>query len=430
MKKKLSLLLFLITISFAFIASVKAESSITCTPTNAFIGDQITCAINTDEPVEVSSKLSLVAGDTTLTKNGNIVYKATNKGTYKVILKTIDPGFETSVEVIVTEKTTMTTTTTTKTKSDNNYLSSITVDGVELKDFSKTKTKYFIELENDVTSANISAKAEDENAKIEIDGPKTLKVGENEFTISVTSESNTTKFYKVIVTRKDEEESANTDIKNIKIKGYKLNFDKNSKTFYLNVNKEDTELDITVTLNDKNADYDIEGNKNLKAGSIIKIKVTAENGETDTYRIIIEKKESSVLPIIIGICILLVIIGIIVSVVIKKKKSKNNNQKKNKNVDKITKKPEEVRKSYDGEKTIEMPPINGEENQNDTESYEDEELVPVDNDEEEPTRMLSYAERQELERNSIINDDLENKLNEEINKTLSFDFDENNREEY
>ena len=77
-----------------------------------------------------------------------------------------------------------------------------------------------------------------------------------------------------------------------------------------------------------------------------------------------------------------------------------------------------------------MPPINGEENQNDTESYEDEELVPVDNDEEEPTRMLSYAERQELERNSIINDDLENKLNEEINKTLSFDFDENNREEY
>ena len=348
MKKKLSLLLFLITISFAFIASVKAESSITCTPTNAFIGDQITCAINTDEPVEVSSKLSLVAGDTTLTKNGNIVYKATNKGTYKVILKTIDPGFETSVEVIVTEKTTMTTTTTTKTKSDNNYLSSITVDGVELKDFSKTKTKYFIELENDVTSANISAKAEDENAKIEIDGPKTLKVGENEFTISVTSESNTTKFYKVIVTRKDEEESANTDIKNIKIKGYKLNFDKNSKTFYLNINKEDTELDITVTLNDKNANYDIEGNKNLKAGSIIKIKVTAENGETDTYRIIIEKKESSVLPIIIGICILLVIIGIIVFVVIKKKKSKNNNQKENKNVDKITKKPEEVRKSYDG----------------------------------------------------------------------------------
>lgn len=430
MKKKLSLLLFLITISFAFIASVKAESSITCTPTNAFIGDQITCAINTDEPVEVSSKLSLVAGDTTLTKNGNIVYKATNKGTYKVILKTIDPGFETSVEVIVTEKTTMTTTTTTKTKSDNNYLSSITVDGVELKDFSKTKTKYFIELENDVTSANISAKAEDENAKIEIDGPKTLKVGENEFTISVTSESNTTKFYKVIVTRKDEEESANTDIKNIKIKGYKLNFDKNSKTFYLNINKEDTELDITVTLNDKNANYDIEGNKNLKAGSIIKIKVTAENGETDTYRIIIEKKESSVLPIIIGICILLVIIGIIVFVVIKKKKSKNNNQKENKNVDKITKKSEEVRKSYDGEKTIEMPPINGEENQNDTESYEDEELVPVDNDEEEPTRMLSYAERQELERNSIINDDLENKLNEEINKTLSFDFDENNREEY
>lgn len=426
MKKKiLKLNLFALAIMFVFLINVNAEgASISC-PKTAEVGKPFTCKVTTDQTVYIASELRVYKGSTMMSENGNIEFKASEEKEYDIGVISEDGmnTFDTAtvnVKAVTTSKTT--TTTTTKAKSDNNYLSSITVDGIELKDFSKTKTKYFIELDNDVTRANISAEAEDNNAKVEIDGPKTLEVGDNEFTISVTSESNTTKFYKVIVTRKEEEKEAITDISNIKIKGYKLNFDKSSKTFYLKINKETTKLDIEVTLKDENANYDIEGNEDLKAGSVIKIIVTAENKDTDTYRIIIEKNESSILPIVIGICALLVIIGVIIFIVIKKKK--NNNKKDNKNANKITEKIEEPKKSYDEEKTIEMPSIS----QNEVEEVE--EAIPVDNDEEEPTRMLSYAERQELERNNIINDDLENKLDEEIEKTLSFSFDENDNDEY
>lgn len=429
MKRKFKLLMFLMVISFMFVSNIKAESSITCSPTNAIIGEQITCAIKTDEPVEVTTKLSLVAGNTTLEKNGNIVYKATNKGTYDIVLSTIEPGFTTNVKINVTEKTTTTksttTTTTTKAKSDNNYLASIIVDGVPLKDFSKSKTKYFIELENDVVNANIKAEAEDENAKVEIDGPKSLNVGDNEYTISVTSENNTTKFYKVIVTRKDEEESSNTDIKSIKIKGYRLSFDKNSKTFHLNIDKEDTELDITVNTKDKNASYEIEGNEALKDGSVIKIIVTAEDGSSDTYRIIIEKKDPNVVPFIITGIILIIIVGVIIFFTIKKNKDKAKNNKKD---DSLVKK-DSKKESYNEEKTIEMPVIDTDDNVSKNEDIEDDDIPLIDNDEEEETRILSYAEREELERNKLLDNDVSNTIDEELDKTLLFNYNENNDED-
>lgn len=429
MKRKFKLLMFLMVISFMFVSNIKAESSITCSPTNAIIGEQITCAIKTDEPVEVTTKLSLVAGNTTLEKNGNIVYKATNKGTYDIVLSTIEPGFTTNVKINVTEKTTTTksttTTTTTKAKSDNNYLASIIVDGVPLKDFSKSKTKYFIELENDVVNANIKAEAEDENAKVEIDGPKSLNVGDNEYTISVTSENNTTKFYKVIVTRKDEEESSNTDIKSIKIKGYRLSFDKNSKTFHLNIDKEDTELDITVNTKDKNASYEIEGNDSLKDGSVIKIIVTAEDGSSDTYRIIIEKKDPNVVPFIIAGIILIIIVGVIIFFTIKKNKDKAKNNKKD---DSLVKK-DSKKESYNEEKTIEMPVIDTDDNVSKNEDIEDDDIPLIDNDEEEETRILSYAEREELERNKLLDNDVSNTIDEELDKTLLFNYNENNDED-
>lgn len=435
MKKKY--LITFILCMFIFTIKVSATSSISCKPLNVNVGDQITCSVKTDEPVEISSKLSIVAGDTTMEKDGNIVYKASSKGTYDVMIKTITPGFSDKAIITVSEKTTTTTTktttTTTKAKSDNNYLSSITVDGVSLKDFSKTKTKYFIELENDVVNANIKAEAEDENAKVEIDGPKTLNVGDNEYTISVTSENDTTKFYKVIVTRKDEEESSDTDIKNIRIKGYHLNFDKNSKTFHLNIDKEDTELDITVNTKDKNASYEIEGNDSLKDGSVIKIIVTAEDGSSDTYRIIIEKKDSNIVPFIIIGVILIIILGLVIFFITKKKKDKNKKNTKDKPITKKEPKKEVQKEFYAEEKTIEMPVINNDDNiiGNDDIDIEDEAPL-IDNDEEEETRILSYAEREELERNKLLDNDVANTIDEELDKTLLFNYNENvdDKDEY
>ena len=446
--KKVKLFLMFILGMLIFSINVKAADTYGIKCDKAYVNEPFACSVTTAKPVSISTDLKVYEGSVSMDKNGTIKFKASKAGDYDISLIS-DDGETTykTVTISVNEKTTTTktTTTTTKAKSDNNYLESITVNGEQIESFDKTKTKYFVEVENKVKKAIIKATSEDDASTVTIDGPKVLEVGDNEYTISVKSESNTTKFYKVIVTRKDEEESTNTDIKSIKIRGYHLNFDKNSKTFYLNIKKEDTELDITVNTKDKKANYDIEGNENLEDGSVVKIIVTAQNGDTDTYRIIIQKESTNIIPYIIGALILIIIIVIIV-VVMKNKKKKNNNKddnkaKKSDGKKKPINKENKNNEDFENEKTIEMPPISEPKEKDNKESYEeeydddfDDEMVHIDNDEEEETRILSYAEREELERakrqkEEEYSSDVSNKIDEELNKSLSFDYEYENDDE-
>lgn len=446
--KKVKLFLMFILGMLIFSINVKAADTYGIKCDKAYANEPFACSVTTAKPVSISTDLKVYEGSVSMDKNGTIKFKASKAGDYDISLIS-DDGETTykTVTISVNEKTTTTktTTTTTKAKSDNNYLESITVNGEKIESFDKSKTKYFVEVENKVKKATIKATSEDEASTVTIDGPKVLEVGDNEYTISVKSESNTTKFYKVIVTRKDKEESSNTDIKSIKIRGYHLNFDKNSKTFYLNIKKEDTELDITVNTKDKKANYDIEGNENLEDGSAVKIVVTAQNGDTDTYRIIIQKESTNIIPYIIGALILIIIIVIIVVVMKNKKKKDNdkddNKDKKSDGKKKPINKENKNKEDFENEKTIEMPPISEPKEKDNKASYEeeydddlDDEMVHIDNDEEEETRILSYAEREELERakrqkEEEDSSDVSNKIDEELNKSLSFDYEYENDDE-
>lgn len=439
MKKRVTLILFMFMFCFVSIDNLQAKSTYSCNK-EVPVDGYITCSVTVDnDAVKIESdgnvniydlkgeKYSKISDyQAVFYESGTVVFGPADDKYSKYIISLLTEdgrpyGSDTRVNVIAKTTVKSTTTTTTKSLSSNNYLSTITVDGEEIENFSKNTSKYFVKVENDVSTISIEAEAEDEKAKVEIDGPDTLKIGDNEYTISVTSENDTTKFYKVIVTRKEEDESSNTDIDNIKVKGYNLNFDKNSKTFYLSINKNTTKLNIEVTLDDEKSNYEIKGNDNLKDGSIVKIIVTAEDGSTDTYRIIIQKDSKSNVPLIIILISSIIIIGIVVFVLIKRKNKNKKNDKKGKTAQNNQKSNSSVEnKAYQDEKTIEMPPISSDSAGLDGyKEDDDEQIIHVDNDEEEKTRMLSYAEKVELEKNVDENEKIKNMINDELDKTFT-----------
>ncbi len=439
MKKRVTLILFMFMFCFVSIDNLQAKSTYSCNK-EVPVDGYITCSVTVNnDAVKIESdgnvniydlkgeKYSKISDyQAVFYESGMVVFGPADDKYSKYIISLLTEdgrsyGSDTRVNVIAKTTVKPTTTTTTKSLSSNNYLSTITVDGEEIENFSKNTSKYFVKVENDVSTISIEAEAEDEKAKVEIDGPDTLKIGDNEYTISVTSENDTTKFYKVIVTRKEADESSNTDIDNIKVKGYNLNFDKNSKTFYLSINKNTTKLNIEVTLDDEKSNYEIKGNENLKDGSIVKIIVTAEDGSTDTYRIIIQEDSKSNVPLIIILISSIIIIGIVVFVLIKRKNKNKKNDKKGKTAQNNQKSNSSVEnKAYQDEKTIEMPPISSDSASLDGYKEDDEEqIVHVDNDEEEKTRMLSYAEKVELEKNVDENEKIKNMINDELDKTFT-----------
>ncbi len=398
--RKFKLLLMLFVCGFIFTLNVKAEGPNIICPSNVTTGNPFTCTITTDEVVNVVSDLKVYKGKTTMSENGSIEFKTNEEGSFDISILNEDYTNTFNTVTVVAKKpvttTKTTTTTTTKKKSSNNYLSSIMIDGKQINDFSKDKTKYYVNVTNDTLKVIISARLEDETASYDINGPQTLEVGDNEYTIGVTSEDNTTKFYKIIVTRVLEEESNNTRISSLKVSGYKLNFDGNSKTYHLKIDKDDNKLNIKVDLEDETASYEIEGNSNLKNGSVVKIVVTAENNEFDTYRIIIskEQKPNYIIYVVIGASVLVIILLIIFMIRKKKNKEKNNNAKKESNYNK---------KADDLEKTIQIPNIN---NTNKS----------VDNDDVEETKVVSYEEEESLDKTKVVD------LNSEIEKVFEDTF--------
>lgn len=86
--------------------------------------------------------------------------------------------------------------------SDNNYLSELSVNGYTLnKEFSKENSTYFITVEKDVNSLEITANAEDEASSVCIYGNDELSEGTSKILISVTAENGNVRNYRIYVTK-------------------------------------------------------------------------------------------------------------------------------------------------------------------------------------------------------------------------------------
>lgn len=181
-------------------------------------------------------------------------------------------------------------------RSKNNNLKSLTVKDVDIK-FKSNTTSYKATVENNIEEIEITGEVDDKSAKIEGIGKHKINVGSNTIRVVVTAENGSKKIYTITIVRKDEngnveQLSNNTKIKNIKINNDNLNIKENVFTYALSVENDISIVDLTYELEDEKASAIIEGNNELVVGNNkFKIIVTAEDGTTKTYEILIERKE-------------------------------------------------------------------------------------------------------------------------------------------
>lgn len=112
-------------------------------------------------------------------------------------------------------------------------------------------------------------------------------------------------------------------MKVLEVDGYEIEFDKDTFEYKINVKNDVTSLDIKALAEQTGARVQITGNENFKEGeNIVIITVTAENGSTREYKLIVEKeKEEQVVvdveesntteKIVIIVLIVLVVLGLL-----------------------------------------------------------------------------------------------------------------------
>ncbi len=200
--------------------------------------------------------------------------------------------------------------------SSNNTLKSLTVNGEEVTLF-KNAFSYNHSVSNETERVTIKAVPTDSRASIDISNISYLEVGENQVDIYVTAENGDKVCYTLYITR-ETLLSSNSKLSSLTIKGYKLNFNADKNYYDLKIKEEET-LEIEAIPADDKAEVEIEGNKDLINGSVIKIVVRAENNTVNRYFITIAKASKINVWLWVIILFPLVVIGIAIVILLIKK---------------------------------------------------------------------------------------------------------------
>ncbi|RJS60688.1 InlB B-repeat-containing protein [Bacillus sp. PK3_68] len=197
--------------------------------------------------------------------------------------------------------------------SKNADLSNILVSNGTLSPvFSSGTTNYTVNVANSLTSINIMPTVAHSKAAITINGSNAtsgnaknipLHVGENTITVIVTAEDGiSTKTYSVTVTRAA---SSNNDLSNLTVSKGELspNFASSITSYTVTVENNVNSIDLTSTTADSTATLTVNGNHTDNSSPVsiplnvgantATIIVTAQNGETKTYQIIITREAPS-----------------------------------------------------------------------------------------------------------------------------------------
>lgn len=141
-------------------------------------------------------------------------------------------------------------------------------------------------------SISIDIITNDEKANVEYESNIDLNIGDNNVNIIVTAEDGSKKTYMINIKR-EIILSSNTNIKII-VNYETINFTEGKSNKTIQITSDKNSIDIEYTLEDKNAKADIINNNNLKVGNNkVIVRVTAENGDTKDYTILVNKSSES-----------------------------------------------------------------------------------------------------------------------------------------
>lgn len=221
-------------------------------------------------------------------------------------------------------------------KNSNNYLSSLKASvGTFDIDFDKDVTVYTLTVPHDTQSVILSGALDDIYSSAEGLIEYDLTEDKTTANVIVTAEDGSIRVYTVYIIKeaKPVEEakpityyySSNNYLKLLEIDEYEIDFDKEVSEYQIKVKSDVNSLEIKAIAEDSRARVEITGNENFKKGeNIVTITVTAENGETREYKLIVnkdaEKKEAvteiddssnTAEKIVIIVLIILVVLGLL-----------------------------------------------------------------------------------------------------------------------
>ncbi len=240
-----------------------------------------------------------------------------NEGSNKILIKVISESNEERVYTLNVVRA----------LSGNNTLKSLMINDEKIT-LNDDIFIYNYEVENNIESVTIKAVPSDNKATVNIKEKYELEVGDNEINIDITAADGSKASYIVNINRK-KILSNNSKLSNIKIIGYTINFKPDVTLYNLRVKDEEEKLDIYTVPEDQLATIEIEGNKNLVDGTVIKVNVRAEDGTYTRYFINIEKsKKNTLLPVIIAIIVFLGLLALCIITLIRRKKKEEEKKKR------------------------------------------------------------------------------------------------------
>ena len=180
-------------------------------------------------------------------------------------------------------------------EKSNCFLKEIVINGYTLSPtFNKNTVEYYIFLPEDVTSVDVTATPEIEDAKVRITGNSYLTSNENTIKIYVTSRNGKQKLYSIYANRLI---SNGLNLSELSVEGYTLSPEFNSETYYYEIvtsKRKVNHLNITAISNSSNASIEVIGNGETLEDDNNYITILLRDGSTTTTYQINVKNQNEV----------------------------------------------------------------------------------------------------------------------------------------